>query len=527
MWCDKEKNMIYKTDHYKRTPEWSAAKVSLITGLFAHLYALTNTLHNYDNILQQPKGYGAGITSGRWLLSGLGDFFECVLGMNYNLPAVNGLLYLLVIAISAAFVVNLLQIRNGISAMLVGALMATFPTVCSTLIFRYTSVYYGISLLLAVLAAWVVYRTKIGFLLSALAIACSMGIYQAYVPVTISLFVLVLMRDALKEDADFTALVKKGIWYCVILILGVILYFLLLKFFIAVYSLKREVVLDSYQGISTMGKISLAELPGLLKKAWLSAALVSVRDYCELASTRVLKILWTLLIVGVLLLAVVILYLRKPKPLNVALFCLMGLVFPLAINFIVIMCPDGIIYTIMVYPFVLVACAPLMLIEFIPRDTLQAVFRKGISILAALIIFYNSYNSNFQYSALYYANRQVENYVNSLITQMRMTEGFTPDKDWAFLGTIQDPLLYDIWNHTIPFYGGIVGSTAQGLLNATYSFDFWIYSYIGYGAPYVSQEEKKEIGADPQVKQMPCWPDQGSIRVIDDVVVVKFQDIME
>lgn len=38
---------------------------SMLVGLAAHLFALTNVLQNYDNISQTPTGVGTGITSGR------------------------------------------------------------------------------------------------------------------------------------------------------------------------------------------------------------------------------------------------------------------------------------------------------------------------------------------------------------------------------------------------------------------------------------------------------------------------------
>ena len=187
-----------------------------------HAFALVNVLHNYDNILQQPKGYGAGITSGRWFLSVLGDFCEDILGLGYNLSTVNGLLFLAMIALSAMILVEILQIRTGVSAALLGCLMATFPTVCATMVFRYTAPYYGLSLLLSVFAARVADRGKLGMILSALCIAFSMGIYQAYVPFTIGIFLLVLMRQSLRPESTLVKLIVQGVRYCVCLVLGIV-----------------------------------------------------------------------------------------------------------------------------------------------------------------------------------------------------------------------------------------------------------------------------------------------------------------
>lgn len=509
----------------RKTPEWTAAWAALISGVVAHCFGLVHILHNYDNILQQPKGYGAGVTSGRWLLSILGDIGENFLDLGYNFPVVNGLFYLILIALSAALVVRLLKIRSRLSAVLAGCLMSTFPTVCATMLFRFTAAYYGLCLLLSVLAAWAVEKPKYGILLSALFTACALGIYQAYTPVTIGLFVLMLMRCSLEEDADFGKLVALGIRCCISLVLGLALYFVLLKLSLAVYSIWGQVALDSYMGINEMGKIKLSELPYLLKKAWLNAVFFPLVDYCQLASTRTLKVLWMGLMLLTATLGVYLLVKRRPKPLNAVFCCLMVVLFPLAVNFQVIMSPQG-VYTMMVYSFVLIACVPLMLLEFLPPEAFRVKGRqlvRGVTgVLLALIMFYNGYNANFHYTALYYSNRQVENYLSGMVAQMRMTEGFTPDLKWAFLGENRDPMFWDHWD-TMPRYGGMRACSAKELFNTEYSRSCWFTNYLGIGVSFASKEEEKMLSADPRVEQMPCWPSQGSMQVIDDYLVVKFQ----
>lgn len=513
-------NFVADPANTRKSSAFRAAVSAMICGVVAHAFALVNVLHNYDNILQLPKGYGAGITSGRWLLALLGDFFQNVLDLGYNLPVLKGLAYLALIALSAAVVVDLLRITGG-RAVLTGCLMATFPTVFDTMAFRYTAPYYGLALLLSVLAAWTAQRKRWGLPVSVLCLACSMGIYQAYPPVTISLFLLCLMGEALEEDADIRKLVRKGLRYCVTLVLGVALYFVLLKIMIALYSIKKPVALDSYQGISTMGKIPLSILPWLIKRAWFTGATFTLTDYCGLSATPVFKVIWTLMVLAILALAVCILVRKKIKPVVAVFFCLMGLLFPLGVNFIMVMCPDALIYAIMVYAFVLVAVAPLMLLEYLPRGG-RVRLARIIGILAACIVFYNSYYGNLNDTELYYADRQVENYFSGMFAQIRMTEGYTPDKRFVFLGEeIHDPRMWNIWNAE-PSYGGF--AAAEGMLNANYSVDFWIINYLGYATDDASDEEKNTLWQDPRVKDMPCWPSEGSIGVVDDYLVVKYQE---
>ena len=504
----------------QKKPEAVAAVAALASGVIAHCFALVNILHNYDNILQQPTGYGAGITSGRWLLSVLGDLCGNVLDLGYNFPVVNGLAYLVLIALSAAMVVHLLKISRPVSAALAGGLMATFPTVCVTLLFRFTSGYYGLCLLFAVLAAWAVWKPKYGIPLSALFTACSLGIYQAYTPVTIGLMVLMLLRESLEEGAELKKLVKDGIRCCAALVLGLLFYFVFLKLSLAVYGGE----LDTYLGINEMGRITLSELPFLLKKAWMDTAFFPLKNYCGLASVRMLKILWALLLLLTVVLAVFLMVKRRGKPLNGAFCCLMGLLVPIAVNFQVIMSPQG-VYTMMVHSFALLGCAPLMLLELMGEpEGKSVIFRRVAGVLLAGIVFYNGYYANFHYTALYYSNRQVENYISGMVAQMRMTEGFTPDKTWAFMGEHRAPMFYDIWD-TTPRYGGALTCSARELMNVSYSFSGWFHNYLGFAARLASQDEVNALWHDDRVAQMPCWPVQGSMQVVDDYLVVKFQEM--
>lgn len=341
---------------------------------------------------------------------------------------------------------------------------------------------------------------------------------------TIGLLVLRLMGDSLEEDAEPRALIRKGLRCCLALILGVLLYFAMLKLTLALYSIEEPVALDSYQGINTMGQISLSRLPRLLAKAWFVGATFTLTDYCGLVVTPVFKVIWTSLVLLTVFLAFYVLIQRKQNRFLRLFFCLMGLIFPLACNFIMVMCPDALIYAIMVHSFVLVAIAPLMLLEYLPtaREKPTVWLSRGIGLLAACIVFYNSYYGNLNYTAQYYANRQVENYFSGMYAQIRMTEGFTQDKTLAFLGDqFEDPKLWNIWN-VEPSYGGF--ASTKTLLNASYSSSFWVFCYLGYETNGATSAEKDMLWQDPRVKEMPCWPDEGSIRVVDDFLVVKLQE---
>lgn len=504
-----------------RRPEWTAVIAAFVCGFFTHLFALVNVIHNYDDISMLPYGYGTGLSSGRWFLQVLG--YVCGQnGGNFNLPVINGLIFILVLAVTAGFLVSIFHIQNKVAAALMGILFVVFPTVTATMFFRYTTVYNGIAILLAVLAVWVLQRNKFGLLLSAIFTGLSLGIYQAYVPITIGIFVILLIQQALKGNSNVRELALRGLYYCVSLVLGLLVYFVCLKILLAL----RNESLSYYQGVNNMGKIPLSDIPILVKKAFVTFWTFAKTDYCGLASIKLIKLsyLWLGIISVIMIGYILAVNVRKVSIAFIT--CLLCVVFPIAVNFIVIMCPDSIIYTLMVYSFVLVGCTPLILLECLPpvmgtAGKGQLALRKIITVILALLVSCYAYYANVNYAACYYATRQVENYMNSLVVQVRMTEGFDTQKKWAFIGNIEDPLLHCLWNDERK-YGGNVD--AEALLNQ-YSRISWIENYIGYTVPQASSEEIMELTDTAEVRDMPCWPDEGSIKVIGETIVIKCQNI--
>ena len=509
--------MKLQTEFRKDTVR-TAVLAAFCFGLIVHLFGLVNILHNNDDIWQLPMGYGTGISSGRWMLTILGDFLLKT-GFCYNLSVVNGVLFLGMLAVSAGLLVSVFRIRNRLSAALIGMIFVAFPSVTSVLFFKYTTVTYGIAILLSVLAAWVLQGKWYSVLISGACTAMAMGIYQAYVPMTITILVLLLIQQVLEGEADVWQIVRRGIYFCVALLLGVVLYFVCLKVCLAVYG----TALSDYQGVDNMGKLSLGMLPTLLKRTIGDFVKLPLYNYCGLANIPALKLLYVLLGAVVAVMVCSLFIVRVKKPLMMAAALALCAVLPVAMNFVVIMCPDTLIYTLMVYSFVLLPCMPLVLLECFPdgQNRLTGFLRKGSVLLVAAMIFCYSYYANVNYTAMYYGNRQVENYWNGIITQVRMTEGYDADKTWAVLGNIEDPLLDSAWEY-VELYGG--NRFTEDLLNQ-YSRLAWVSNYIGYKIPAASEERQMQLWASPQVQEMPCWPAQGSIRIVEDTVVIKFQDL--
>lgn len=500
-----------------KTPAVTAAISALVCGLVTHMYAIVNTMHNYDDIAVQPIGVGSAMRLGRWLLEGLGALWR-FLGWDFNLTWVNGVLFLMLLAASAGIACLVLQIRSRPLAALMGMLFAVFPTAVSSLVFRYTSISYGIGILLAVGACWALSR-RYGVLLSAGFICLSLGVYQAYLPLTIGVIVLSILRRNLTGEADTVSLIREGLKACASIVLGVAAYYVIMRLAVR----DSGIELAAYQGVSSMGAASLNRMPQLIARAFTQCLTFAGNNYCNLADSRMIRLAYWVLAALSAVMTGVLLVRGGKKPLSWVLTAFLVLVFPVAVNFVVIMCPDGYIYTLMQYAFVLVGCVPLVLLDCLTpilREKGGLLLRRGVCLFMGILIFGYIYSANVSYTANYYYTRQTENYLNSLMTQVRMTEGFTPDKKWAFLGSIRDPMLSGPWS-SVSVDGGI--ASPASLVN-NYSRTAWFDVYMGC---YVEEQDSAVTAALAQteaVQAMPCWPSQGSIRVIDDTVVIKFSE---
>ena len=171
-------NNIWK--HCKR--EWKLAFLStFLVGLLCHMPIMLRDIPNHDGLASMYFDQNM-ITSGRWFLT-----VACGVSSYYTLPWLIGLLAMLYLGIASALLVEFLEVRQGWAAAVIGGLLAVFPSLASTFAYVFTMDGYMLAVLLAVLAVLLTKKYRLGFLPGALCLACSLGIYQSYLPFAVLL----------------------------------------------------------------------------------------------------------------------------------------------------------------------------------------------------------------------------------------------------------------------------------------------------------------------------------------------------
>lgn len=169
---------------------------TFLWGFAAHGMALFNKYCLHDDI---PGLFGIGATYnlGRWFLGVMGSVFSVFSGSgHFSTPLPHGFLSFFCIAISLYLIVNLLDIKRPLLLVCLSGIFVCFPMLAGLFGYMFTAPYYMIGLMLGVFGVWVIlkYRKWYFLIIGALCVACSVGTYQAYLPVYLTIMLLYYLR---------------------------------------------------------------------------------------------------------------------------------------------------------------------------------------------------------------------------------------------------------------------------------------------------------------------------------------------
>lgn len=498
---------------------------TIVIGLMAHLYQFTNKLYNYDELQNMPAGYGTGAESGRWFLTIMGEKGAAWFG-NYSIPLLNGMIALLLLAVSAALVTDMFRIRSRVFAVMLGGFMVAFPTVVCSFYFMYTVVFYYIALFFSVLAAWLVAKFSRNIFAHAAAvvlIACSIGTYQAYFSNTVCLFLMaVIMLCAFEKEKSWKEILFTAFRYLAVLAAGMVLYFALNKFFLARWGL----TLNGYQGIDTMGQITAEQL--------LAAVATCYKEFVKLCFGHVSYLNPTIYVKKGFL----VLMLIYAAGLLAKLFgekgCIVKKIFmalgfaliPLGSFLVYVMVPNGWVYTLMVYSVVFVPVFMLVwtdhfTVGFDKKQLLQKAMQWAAALISVMMIGLYIWYANGCYLSLEYTKYHDMAYYEVMVTQIKSVEGYQDDMSVALIGNEVTDETHNMGSmmHTTFGMDGKLESNVD-----TYAKAGIMAKLLGFAPHFSGYEEIVELMEMEEVQQMPCYPDDGSIQIVDDTVVVKLSE---
>lgn len=499
---------------------------AMAMGFFTHGFIFYNKLSYLDDSTYYFS-LGATYGSGRWALGVIEAIRNYLELQSFSMPVINGVITIFLIAVMAIFLVRMLHIHNKLYAVLLGAYMVVFPAVTSTFAYMFTAPYYFFATLLMVLAVYGVKKSNWGIVPAILMIAFGMGIYQANIGVATATFVAALLCDA--KNHGFAENILRAVRCFVTLVLGIVLYFVLNNVCLNVTGTK----LGDYQGISNMADLTVANIFSGVIKAYKLWPQLTRWEILGISNTSLIRGLYAVTLIVFIILGVMYLYevYKKKDIWNTLYTCALVAVVPLSLGVIHIMTasPGAYVHTLMVYCLIFIPVYPLALLENVEFANLNQVkpqilcWLQNISIvtICLMTMFYFRLDN----TAYLKANYQQENavaYYTTLFTQIKSAENYSDRMPVLFLGSVdgQD------WSVKSPkeFESIQIQGYHTNMNNFISYFantKFWEI-HCGYRFSVPRESDIEKIKEMQYVKKMPCYPNDGAIQVIDDVVVVKF-----
>lgn len=496
-------------------PQWKICFISaVVIALITHLYKITNWLPNWDSLVFRYDAQNM-LSMGRWFLpvaSGISSF--------YDLPWVTGLMAILFHAFGAVAIVEIFKVKKTVTACLIGATVVSFPTVTSVMMYNYVADAYALSFLFAVLAALLLTREKPKYIISVILIALSVGIYQAYITVTIMLLLCFLIVKALSDDTKIKELFIYGAKFLITGALGMVLYYLVLMLLL---KLTKTTLLD-YQGFG-----DAASLSGLNLFASLYTIKESFFGYFFDFSNgiNVFSVINVIVIMASLVFYLTFIIKNKigvPKTLVIAVLVAL---LPIGASVLSIINNAIDYHNLMKMGFLIFYLLFILIYEKIDFENIsfQAIKSWSVFVLSAVLIFNYIIIANVSYHKLNMAYEKSIGTLNRIADRIEQTEGATDCESVLVLGALNNSEAYSsnippdmtgtTDGHIIRADDEIVGqSVLCSVLN----------DYCGKEYKFLSGEEKQKLMSKIDEDSLSNWPDKNSIQIIDNVIVIKLGD---
>lgn len=472
----------------------------VVAGLLAHMFAFTNKLVNADEV-GALLSKGGGVDYGRWAINATRFLFP-----DASMPWIYGVLTVLLFSVSACLIIKIFDIRNPFMQALLSVMLLVFPSLTALFCFMFTSAPFALALLLAVLSVYLGCREeKLWRWIGCGLLVLSLGIYQAYIAVAASFYVLLMICRLLDDDTEVKQVFLFGLRAFARLVVSVAVYYLISQLALRVTGVDYVVY-----GVE---KRSIVHKLGLAYNAFFKCFTRGYFAYVKGALSMVMHLLLLLFLAAFFLGW----FLRRRDLRRGGLMLLCLLLLPLSINCIFLAADPEVIHSVVLYSF-----TSFYILAVIAGERLvgkNARWGRDLVLVSLLLISVsNIYLANKAYLKMFLQYEQAYSFYTGVVTQVKETEGFDADSKLAILG--KSSAAGDELDKLDT--AGLMGPS-DDLINI-YTRDLFIRRYLGLDVAFASWGEEHKLMRDERFQEMPCYPYYGSVQAIDGFIVVKLGD---
>ncbi len=506
--------------------------LTFVIGLICHAYAYLNYQPSHDSLYEAVSNsdyWEMKIEYGRYIK----PLCDMVLGKFASFPWINGLISLFWLSLSAYIVTDIFKIERRRDIGLFCGILTTNITVISmsaTYFQDLSANMFALFLSLVGTHIWFDMTNRYDdlgvkkkILLSFAAALClfvSMGIYQAFVSVFITLVLIISIMRLLNEEAESKKVWTGDFWGAGSVIAGGVLYYGIYKLVLLVTGIEMNT--QNYNSLAQLfsSELSVGELLtqtfGYVFKYIFTAPYYTYPTYV----TSAISIAIFAAMVICFIIAVRNLRKNKAKKstrISVVFFFLM---IPFAMNIVNLM--GGVTHAVMIYSFWFTYIIAILFTKHFTKIKSRMFFEKATALLLCCLIFANIQVANAAYVKKTTEQQATLSVMTRVLARIESIDGYEPGvTPVAFMGVPNKYLTeYEEFEDQIFITG--LGYTSAITYPNIYKKYFSMILKVDINV--VKNKEAVEIYDKNNLADMPTFPDNDSIKVIDGTVVVKFSD---
>ncbi|MBE5847904.1 MAG: hypothetical protein E7300_09540 [Lachnospiraceae bacterium] len=524
--------------------------VSYLSAIVAHLYVLTNKFFNYfemGNIFtHMPFSQEDSLGLGRWFMPVATNLLTY-----FSMPLVNGLVVFLMLAVSAALIVDMLEIKSSAYGVLFGLIFVTFPGLASIMSYGVNCDLFSSALLLSVLSGYLFVRSLRqnkwvrGVILGAIPLSLSLACYQPYMSVTIGMLYMMLFMQVYRKRTDLKTFIPMVFKSVLMLAAGFILYYVILKIMLTVTGIS----LSDYHGVDSMTSFT----PKGIAKGFVYSYLHFIKYFFTTEYTYTIgRIVCNC--IGAATFAALLFrrmrvnrgavhkgsdatadktYLVRDRMTN-ALLLILFLYLPLGVNASPFLMADRVgagvdrymIYSLMFLWALLLA----MMDDNTDENTAQLTKSRknllqwlgGFSVICAIVT--GLIITNQAYHRLEATTQATEGLMVRMAARMEQTEGWNKDIPVYFVNPRN--MVNSNYGPEVTDYRNLTNLPGT-FLRAGYGEEAiagYMNTYLRFPVKLATEEEIARVEANPAFGKLKAYPDASAVQIIDGVMVVKVSE---
>lgn len=490
---------------------------AFVWGFAAHGYTMVNFQLSHDSL---DGLYAAGrenvhkmelgrvlAPAYRWLFRGM-----------FAMPWLTGILAFLWLGLGVWMMISALDLSSRVQIFLIAGLMTANLTVTSlagTFVHDLDQDMFAMMMACLAVLMWQK-RPRCWMIWGAAASAVCLGLYQSFISVSIGLIMIIALMQLLSGEKVWQV-IRRATEGAAMLAAGGMLFWLMTQGILKWTGIE---IANRNNSLSVMEKLRFSALPRLVKGLYRNWWEYYMAMPASWLTPKAIKLANAGLILFVGLTVNGLTLLRKDLSfLHKGLVILIALLLPLGLNVCYIL-TSGFMHHLMQYAFMLFYLLCLLLANHLCRRgtlrRLDGIVRWGCCVLAAVILWNGVQTAN-----TYHFKKETA----SLATNARMTGVYADMLDAGYLPG-KTPLVVD---------GQVPISNPEGFEEAqrVWGGDFqnsittdrksiraYFQYVLGDDAAFCEDAQWDAVLSTPEAQTMPCYPQEGYITFVEDVLVV-------